>query len=1054
MQFLYERLRRLTNDLGRLVYPQNQRLEGVRYRLQDDKISDIKAIDVSNWAVLEGNQTLRADRSKYYYFVIDFIIPEAFDGKTVVFRIGTAEDKIWDSSNPQLLFFLDGELRQGFDEHHHEALVVESAVAGRPYRIVLQSYTGDGGFRIQPHCRLSVLDRATERYYYDVKVPLDVAVHLPFDGSDHLHIINALNNSLNLLDLRKSGSPEYYASLAEAQRYLTEAFYDKYSDPNKNPVIYAVGHTHIDVAWLWTLTVTEDKTVRSFASALELMREYPEYTFMSSQVQLYKFVEKNAPEIFSQIQARVAEGRWEVEGAMYLEADCNIASGESLVRQVVYGKRYFKEKFNKDNEIMWLPDVFGYSAALPQILKLAAVPYFMTTKISWSETNKMPYDSFQWQGIDGSKVLTHFIPTREVNRPAIPGHFANAHFTTYNGDLAPEQTMGAWQRYSQKNINDFALMAYGHGDGGGGTTREMIENGRRLAKGLPGTPRIHFSTALEFFRKLDETVSRHRHLPQWSGELYLEYHRGTYTSMGRNKLKNRRSEYMLQNLEFYSALAGILADANYPRDVLAEGWEILMRNQFHDILPGTSIKEVYDDSDREYARLAEIVSEKTSELRNLISKQVGSSNDGLIVFNPTSFVQSGAVSLEGDSEGHTALRAVGGDEISALQDTVDGQRVFFAKGVPAYGYTVYEWADRDGNTYEKSRIDPDGYVLENDYIEITFNPKGQFARVWDKKSCRDVLQPGQAGNVLMTYEDRPHNYENWDINNYYVEKSWAVDALSSFELVEDGPVRKTIRIVRPYLDSTITQYVHLYHESGRLDIKNDIDWKQERIMMKALFPVNVYTHEATFEIQYGHVKRQTHYNTSWDQARFEVPVHKWLDVSEYGYGVSFLNDCKYGCHVHNSVVGLTLLKSGTHPYADADKERHVFTYSLIAHSGTWQEANVLGEAYNLNNPLTATPLQSASDKQDGATAFSLISTDEPGITVETVKQAEDTDDTVIRIYESFGQSHEATFSLAFDASEIKVVNLLEEEIGEADWQGRELNVRLKPFEISTYRIRR
>ena len=1049
MQFLYERLRRLTRDLEQLTYPVSELVQDISYLHTTERLDDIAALDTSEWTQLEPFTTLRADRREYFYFATEVEVTEAFAGKPLVFRVSTAEDGKWDAINPQILFFLDGELRLGFDEFHHEALLTESAEVGRKYRIVMQSFTGDGNYRIQLAAKLMVLDRATERFYFDVKVPLDVAVHLPFDGSEHQQIIGAVNTSLNLLDLRKPGSPEYYATLADAQVTLNHELYEKLGDPQKKPIIYAVGHTHIDVAWLWTLAVTEDKTVRSFASALELMREYPDYTFMSSQVQLYKFVEQNAPDVFAEIQARVAEGRWEVEGAMFLEADCNLASGEALVRQVVLGKRYFAQKFDKKNEILWLPDVFGYSAALPQILQRADVPYFMTTKISWSETNKIPYDTFEWQGIDGSKVLTHFIPTREYNRPVIPGHFANGHFTTYNGYLNAEQTMGAWQRYQQKNLNDFALMAYGHGDGGGGTTRDMIENGRRLVKGIPGAPRIEFTTANKFFHKLDEAVSDHRHLPTWSGELYLEYHRGTYTSMARNKKNNRRSEYLLQNLEFFAMMAKQIAGSDYPVAVLEEAWEILLRNQFHDILPGTSIKDVYDDSDREYARLAEIVGEATADLQATILAKVNAAEGSIVVFNPTSFAQAGMVRLpEGVSAG--AVRDLADGTEIPVQESAD-TAIFYSNEIPAFGYAVYEPVQTQNTEQTIGSVNPDGFVMENDYYRLTFNAKGQFDSIFDKRAQRQVLKPGEAGNVIMSYEDRPHNYENWDINNYYVEKSWEVGELTNFSVTENGSVRQTVRIERPYLDSTIVQEIHLYKDSPRLDIDHDIDWKQERIMMKALFPVNVYTHEATYEIQYGHVKRQTHYNTSWDYARFEVVMHKWLDVSEYGYGVSFLNDCKYGAHVHNSVVGLTLLKSGTDPHPNADKERHRFTLSLMAHEGTWQEAGVLEAAYNLNNPLQA--IVKTTEAGEAAANYSYVSSSEAGITVEVVKKAFDSDDTVIRVFESFGQTLGADLNFAFELNDAEDVNLLEESVAAATWSGKQLHLELKPFEIRTNKIR-
>ena len=362
---------------------------------------------------------------------------------------------------------------------------------------------------------LKVLDRKTEKYYYDLEVPYQSARLLNTEDQAYITIIQALNESLNLLDMRKEGSKEYYQSLEKAQEYITKEFYEKYCDGEKSPIIYCVGHTHIDCAWLWTLRVTEDKAVRSFSTVLELMKEYPEYVFMSSQPQLYKYVKKNAPDVYEQIKERVKEGRWEPDGGMFVEADCNIASGEALVRQFVHGQRFFKEEFGVDNEILWLPDVFGYSAALPQILQKCGIPYSMTTKISWNEFNKMPYDTFEWEGIDGSRVLTHFVPTRDYNKAAVEGGTETEHLPLITDISIQARMKGAWARYSQKYLNEEVLCSFGFGDGGGGPTKDMLENQRRLAKGLPGMPRTKMSTAKEFFHVLDKHVTDKKYLPTW-----------------------------------------------------------------------------------------------------------------------------------------------------------------------------------------------------------------------------------------------------------------------------------------------------------------------------------------------------------------------------------------------------------------------------------------------------------------------------------------------------------------------------------------------------------
>jgi len=518
--------------------------------------------------------------------------------------------------------------------NHHEVILDECAAAGARYRIVLSAYTGDQNFNLKFQAALKVLDRRTEDYYYDLSVPYEVACLLQEDDQAYIQIITSLNESLNLLDFRKEGSEEYYASMENARLYLQREFYDKYCGEANTPVVYCVGHTHIDCAWMWTLKVTEDKAVRSFSTVLELMRRYPEYRFMSSQPQLYKYVKKNAPEIYEQIRERVREGRWEPEGGMFVEADCNLASGESLIRQLLYGQRFFEEEFGVKNRILWLPDVFGYSAALPQIMKKCGLEYFMTTKINWSEFNKMPCDTFWWEGIDGTRVLTHFIPTRDYNKET-GGSNKSKYFTTYNGYINPSQVKGSWARYSQKYLNQEVLMAFGYGDGGGGPTADMLESQRRLAKGIPGCPpRTRMSTAGEFFQTLEESAGDGKYMPSWVGELYLEYHRGTYTSMGRNKRYNRKSEFALENAESFGVMSSLLAGEEYPREILDECWEAVMRNQFHDILPGSSIKEVYDDSKEEYEAVLKAGEQMISRELEAVADRIGTEAGTVVVFNP------------------------------------------------------------------------------------------------------------------------------------------------------------------------------------------------------------------------------------------------------------------------------------------------------------------------------------------------------------------------------------------------------------------------------------
>ena len=700
-----------------------------------------------------------------------------------------------------------------------------------------------------------------------------------------------------------------------------------------------------------------------------------------------------------------------------------------------------------DNEILWLPDVFGYSAALPQILQKCGIPYFMTTKISWNEFNKMPYDTFEWEGIDGSRVLTHFVPTRDYNKAAVEGGTETEHFTTYNGYINPSQMKGAWARYSQKYLNEEVLCSFGFGDGGGGPTKDMLENQRRLAKGLPGMPRTKMSTAKEFFHVLDKHVTDKKYLPTWVGELYLEYHRGTYTSMARNKKFNRKAEFAYQNEEMYAMLDAQTAGGAYPEKELHEGWEVILRNQFHDILPGSSIKEVYDDSKAEYEGIFAENKALTDATLAHIAAGVKAPKHSLVVYNPNSAAAYDLVTFT-VPEGMGEPAVYDGETKLAVQKTADGAYVFFAAGVPGKGYKTYNVKEEAADTTPTMEVSTK--VMENEFFKVEYNEKGQFAKIYDKKAERDVLKPGEAGNVIVSYEDRPHNYDAWDVNNYYTEKSWDIDQVSAMEVVENGPVRACVKVERKYLDSTITQFIYLYHDIPRIDIKNVIDWKEHQIFVKDYFPIDVHTNEATFDIQYGNVKRDTHDNTSWDFAKFEVCHHKWMDVSEDGYGVSMLNDCKYGVGVRNGVIGMSMLKSAIHPNPEADKELHEFTYSIYPHQGGWREAGTVKQAYQINNPLT----YSWKENEGGTLApeYSLVSSDKDNAVIEVVKKAEDSDAVIVRLYECYNRRTPVTLIFGKELTSVVECNMMEEGADPVEFTGNQATFEMKPYEIKTLKV--
>lgn len=966
----------------------------------------------------------------HYWFRADVTVPESFDGKPLWMHVCTQIDEWDDAKNPQFLLFVDGKVTQGIDMNHRDVLLTRCAKAGETYRLELQAYTGILHTEFNLIVDLREIDPEIQGLYYDLAVPLQAFPRLEPDGKPRRDLERVLNDAVNLLDLRHPYDGNFYQSVSEARAFLKQALYTDLAGDD-DVIATCIGHTHIDVAWWWTVAQTREKVCRSFATVLKLMEEYPDYKFMSSQPQLYYFLKERYPELYEQIKKRVAEGRWEPEGGMWVEADCNLTSGESLVRQFLYGKRFFKEEFGVDNRILWLPDVFGYSGALPQIMAKCGIDYFMTTKLAWNQFNKMPYDTFRWRGIDGTEILTHLITTLGV------GQDEKDFFTTYNGMLHPDAILGGWHRYQQKDINNDILISYGYGDGGGGPTREMLETSSRMDKGIEGVPKVRQAFARTYFDELKERVEGNKRLPTWEGELYFEYHRGTYTSMARNKRSNRKAELHMMDLE----LLGVLADPKvaYPDAELDGLWHGILINQFHDILPGSSIHEVYEVTKKEYEEMEAQISVLTDErVRALICE-----GEGVTVLNTTGFERDDVVEL-GNCDAEALLDENG--SVYPVQQTRKGA-VAFVKDLPSKGYKTFGKVSA-GEEKRPFCLSPDSHALETPFYQVVFDKNGCIGQIYDKENDRNVLKPGEAGNLMRVYEDKPIYYDNWDVDIYYTEKFWDVTDLRGFSWVEMGPVRATLRLERQFSHSTITQEIHFYADLRRIDFETTVDWKEHQSLLKVHFPVDVHTDEATFEIQYGNVTRKTHRNTSWDKARFESCGQKWMDVSEGHYGVSLLNDCKYGHSVKDSCIGLTLIKSGTEPNPTTDQEMHFFTYSLYPHAETWKAAGTVPQAFFLNQPA----LVSKGGKP--GESFSLASLNVPNVVLETVKKAEDGDGVILRMYECENARTPVTLTFNRPFASAESCNCLEEPDGEpVKVDGNKVSFLVKPFEIKTIRIR-
>lgn len=1027
MRFIEDRISVICNELKELAFVKKEPVKGVVYKKGLYFYPYEADQSAEPWEEFDSKTMHWYGPDEHYWFRAEYTVPKSMDGKTLYLKVATQVDH-WDyAKNPQFLLFVNGQMTQGMDLNHQTVMLERCAKEGETYTIDLQGYTGVMFAELTFTMETVEVDETINEIYYDIVVPLQGFSRMQEDDKVRKDLRTILNNTVNLLDLRTPYSEEFYQSIEEAHNYIQKALYEDMSG-YEDVIASCIGHTHIDVAWLWTVAQTREKVARSFSTVLKYMDEYPEYKFMSSQPALYQFLKERYPETYEKIKERVKEGRWEPEGGMWVEADCNLTSGESLVRQFLYGKKFFKDEFGIDSRILWLPDVFGYSGALPQIMKKSGIKYFMTTKLAWNQINKVPYDTMMWRGIDGSEIFTHLITTLGV------GQSESDFFTTYNGMLHPDAILGGWHRYQNKDINNDILIAFGYGDGGGGPTREMLETSKRMEKGIRGIPKVRQEFAGNYFEELEERVEGNKSLPVWEGELYFEYHRGTYTSMGRNKRSNRRCEQLLMDAELLEVLTG-----TSEKEEMDKIWRTVLLNQFHDILPGSSIAEVYEVTKKEYAEIESRLAEMIAEKLNLL---MDGGQDKISVFNTLGFDRNDVVSL-GDC--HAAALTDESGKIYPVQETAQGA-VAYITDIPAKGGKTLQLLDTVKEEASRIQITENG--IETPFYRISIDENGLFTSIYDKECDREVLKAGEKGNLLRMYEDKPMHYDCWDIDMYYSEKYWDAEKADKIQWTEEGPVRATLEIQRTISNSVIKQEIHFYADSRRIDFSTWVDWKEHQHLLKVHFPVNIHSDEATFEVQFGNLKRKIHGNTSWDEARFESCGQKWMDISEGHYGVSLLNDCKYGYSAKDSNIALTLIKSGIEPNKTADQEEHVFTYALYPHKEMWSAAGTVQEAYKLNQPAYATKGELKN------TGKSFISTDKDNIIIETVKPSENGDGMIVRLYDCENSLTKATLTFAEGMLEsVEECNLMEEKEADIEACGNSFTVSVKPYEIKTYRVR-
>ena len=731
----------------------------------------------------------------------------------------------------------------------------------------------------------------------------------------------------------------------------------------------AIGHAHLDLAWLWPLRETIRKGARTFATVLRLMERYPDYHFGASQAQLYRWMKDLYPELYAAMQERIREGRWEPLTATWVEPDTNLPWGEALVRQILLGKRFAREEFGREIRVLFIPDTFGYSGTLPQLMRRSGIHALVTTKLTWDRYNRYPHDSFWWEGIDGSRVLVHFPPEG-----------------TYNSSAAPRAIAKAERDYADKGVSGHALLVYGIGDGGGGPGVEHLERLARERNILGLAPVVQEPVD----RFIDRLVAEGDRLHTWVGEMYLACHQGTYTTQGRNKRHNRLMEKGLRQAELLSALALVLVRLPYPAPELRRLWEETLLYQFHDILPGSSITRVYGETDERYPKMEQETEAIASTALRAIASGVdtGTLRRPLLVVNPLSWQRT---------------------EWLRVEDR------WYRVELPPLGYVTIEGAE---GAPEPEGIQATERALENEFLRLRFNSDGTVASVWDREFERELIPAGDAANRLTLYEDHG---DAWDFAYDYDQRIVGSFHLESHSSWRDGP-----RVVREqtfvYGSSRLTQRVVLTAGSRRIDFETRVQWQESGTMLRAVFPVTVRANECTSEIQFGSIRRPTHGSTSWDASRYEIPAQQWVDLSAADYGVALLKDAKYGHRIRQECLDINLLRSPAFPDPVADRGEHEFTYCLFPHSGDCLQGGVSRAAYEFNYPV------SARAAQRGALPprLAFMEVDPPNIIVESIKKAEDGPALILRLFESEGRRSEARLRFGVPVRSAAEVNLLEE----------------------------
>ncbi len=934
--------------------------------------------------------------------------------------------------------YINGHWKQNFRYLDGDALVTENALPNEEYIIVINVKNRNSGSVLVgaelEFSSSSILEQEIGAYLNDIVTIKSLLENHP----EQEKIIKTLKKSISLIDFKARDSKNddlFKISLQKARKEL-----EVLKEYTLQYALYLIGYSHIDLAWLWDKREGEDVWLNTSRTILNLMNEYPQWIYCAGQAAGYQWMEKDYPEVFSEIKKRIEEGRWEVVGGTWVEFDSNLPGGESYVRQLLYGKRWFREKFNKDVVIAWTPDSFGYNWNLAQIYKKAGMIGFLTQKINWNDTTRFPYHIFWWEGPDGSKLLTYF-PVGGYGESLDTGAMLNQ-LKTIKSNVGIDE--------------NFAI--FGVGDHGGGVTRTHLNRAFAFKKSSL-FPKTEFVSAEKYFKHLLE-LSKIKQFPTYKDELYLEYHRGTYTSQATTKQNNRKGEISLMNAETLSSIAKIYG-YNYPRNEIRTAWDILMFNQFHDILPGSSINQVYKDADNDYAKMFELTSAVSKNALQTIVNNINTHGDGdaLVLFNSLPWVRDEIVEIDSTQfkqplENIRILDQNGKILVTQITETSEGKKklIFVANHIPATGYVVYRIvAGKDKQSYFENSLKISQTYIENEFFKLTINSKnGNISSLIDKRYNKEYFGSGKEGNILQCFKDKHTEYDAWNIKLHE-----EIPVILSYgpEIVEHGPVKATLKIVKKIGNSTFIQYISLVKGIPQIFGRLEVDWKESHVMAKLAFQLNLSNDYAWYEIPYAAIQRAAIPKTETDKAKWEVSAQKWIDYtnSDNQFGISLLNNSKYGFDTKGNVVRMSLLRSPKDPDPEADMKHHIIEYALYPHVGTWQDAQTPRKGYEFNTPI----ITIMEENHDGIlpNSKSFFSVEPKNVIISSIKIAEDSEnETVIRIYESSGKDTITEINLPSMPKAVVETNLLEEDPINIPFENNKIKIPIGHYEIKTLKV--